>query len=232
MADSLKASLLELQEKIDARIIRERVLIFLSALAVIFLMWSFVAQNSLDKKIKDTDSKLAALAAERTLLQTQVAAATQNLMNDPDKPKKAQIEQLKTDIAVISTQLQDVSQNLIKADQLGLVLQEVLQKTTALSLLEVNTLPVRELQLSQVISDGADNPQKTEADNVGVYEHAVELRVAGSFMQVTRFLESLEQLPWRFYWQSLDYKVTLYPSAEITLRVYTLSSEEGLLGVR
>jgi MSHA biogenesis protein MshJ len=41
----------------------------------------------------------------------------------------------------------------------------------------------------------------------------------------------LERLPWRFYWQDLNYSVDHYPNAEVILRVYTLSSEEGLFGV-
>ena len=65
----------------------------------------------------------------------------------------------------------------------------------------------------------------------GVYEHVVEMRASGSYFQIIQFLTALEALSWRFYWQRLDYKVTEYPNAEIILRVYTLSSEEGLLGV-
>ena len=51
------------------------------------------------------------------------------------------------------------------------------------------------------------------------------------FNQVVQFLVALERLPWRFYWQDLNYSVDHYPNAEVILRVYTLSSEEGLFGV-
>lgn len=234
MFESLKLDfLISLQEKIDARIMRERVLILLSALAFIFMVWDFAIQSSIDKKTQEVKASLSALATQRTTLQTQVAAATQSLLNDPDKQKKEQIEQLQIDIKGVETQLQSVSQNLIKAEHLPQALQEVLQKTDNLTLLEVKTLAARELQLVEVTPASTPTPARQPAAeaNAGVYQHAVELRVSGSYSQILHFLIELERLPWRFYWQSLDYSVDHYPNAEVTLRVYTLSSEEGLFGV-
>lgn len=234
MFESLKLDfLISLQEKIDARIMRERALILLTIFAFIFMLWNFVVQSSIDKKTQETRESLAALATQRITLQTQITATTQSLLNDPDKQKKAQIEQLQTDINGVVNQLQNASQNLIKADQLPQALQEVLQKTDQLILLEVKTLPAQELQFVQASPEAASNTPTpaTEEPSAGVYQHAVELRVSGSYSQILHFLIALEHLPWRFYWQSLDYKVEHYPNAEVTLRVYTLSSEEGLFGV-
>jgi len=233
MFESLKLdALIQLQEKIDARIMRERALIFLTALAFVFMLWNFVVQSSIDKKAQETRAQLDLLATQHTTLQTQIAAATQSLLNDPDKQKKAQITQLQADISGLENQLQSVSQNLIKADQLPQALQEVLEKTSQLTLLEVKTLPAKELQLVAVTT--ATNAQPTpvsEETSAGVFQHIVELRLSGSYSQVVQFLVALEQLSWRFYWQSLDYNVEHYPNAEVILRVYTLSSEEGLFGV-
>jgi len=235
MFESLKLDfLVSLQEKIDARIMRERALILLTILAFVFMLWNFAVQSSIDKKTQAARDSLTALATQRAALQTQRTAITQSLLNDPDKQKKEQISQLQTDIGGVENQLQSVSQNLIKAAQLPQALQEVLEKTEQLTLLEVKTLPAQELQFIQVSSETAQtNPQPaaTEESNAGVYQHAVELRLSGNYSQILHFLSTLEHLPWRFYWQSLDYKVEHYPNAEVTLRVYTLSSEEGLFGV-
>jgi len=226
--------LISLQEKIDARIMRERVLILLTILAFVFMLWHFFVQSSIDKKTQETRDSLNALTIQRTALQTQISAITQSLSNDPDKQKKEQITQLQADIAGVENQLQSVSHNLIKADQLPQALQEVLEKTAQLTLLEVQTLPAQELQFIQVNPESASTSQQaaaTEESKAGVYQHAVELRIAGNYNQILQFLTALEHLPWRFYWQTLDYKVEHYPNAEVTLRVYTLSSEEGLFGV-
>ena len=219
-------SLKKVQERIDARIMRERVLIFLTILAMIFMLWNF-AQSSFDKEKDATRAQLETLATQRTAIQAQISATTQSLLNNPNKIKNEQIEQLEDDIKKLETQLQNVSQNLIKAEQLPLALQEVLKKTDQLTLLEVNTLPAQELKFV----GAGDGAAESDENNAGVFQHNVQLRVKGSFNQVLQFLISLEHLPWRFYWQSLNYKVEQYPNAEIELRVYTLSSEEGLFGV-
>lgn len=236
MFESLKLDfLVSLQEKIDARIMRERALILLSILAFLFMFWSFAVQSSIDKKNQEAAASLATLASQRAALQTQITAATQSLLNDPNKPKKEQIEQLQKDIQGVESQLQSVSHNLIRAEQLPQALQEVLQKSQSLTLLEVKTLPARELQFVEAASNAsATVPAVTAVPSeptAGVYQHSVVLRVSGSYSQMLRFLIELEQLPWRFYWQSLDYSVDKYPNAEATLRVYTLSSDEGLFGV-
>ena len=219
-------SLNKIREKIDSRIMRERVLIFLTLLAAIFMLWNFV-QSTIDKKAEATQAQIDNLVTQRTAIQTQIAATTQSLLNSPNKIKNEQIEHLEENIKNLEAQLQGVSQNLIKAEQLPVALQEVLQKADQLTLLEVNTLPAEELQF--VATDGS--PVADGENNAGVFQHVVELRVKGSFSQVVQLLVSLENLSWRFYWQSLDYKVEQYPNAEIKLRVYTLSSEEGLFGV-
>lgn len=234
MVESLKLDfLIKLQEKIDARVMRERVLILLTIVAFIFMIWSFLIQSSIDQKTQAAKDNLAALTTQRTTLQTQMTAITQNLLNDPNKQKKEQIEQLQTDIKGVEAQLQNVSHNLIKAEHLPQALQEVLQKTDSLTLLEVKTLPAHELQFVEASPTTPHNPEQpaTAEPNAGVYQHVVELRVSGNYNQIVNFLMELERLPWRFYWQSLDYKVDHYPSAEVNLRVYTLSSEEGLFGV-
>lgn len=233
MFKSLKLdSLIQLQERIDARIIRERALIFLTALAFVFMLWNFVVQSSIDKKTQATRAQLDLLATQRTAMQTQIAAATQSLLNDPDKQKKAQITQLHADISGLENQLQSVSQNLIKAGQLPQALQEVLEKTSQLTLLEVKTLPAKELQFVAVTTlNNAQPAPANEETSAGVFQHVVELRVLGNYSQVVQLLVALERLPWRFYWQDLNYSVDHYPNAEVILRVYTLSSEEGLFGV-
>ncbi len=229
----------QLQEKIDARILRERALIFLSAVAVLFMLWNFIIQAPIDNKLQAAQLQLTDVNAQRTAAQTQITAATQALLSDPNRLKKAQITQLQADIAAVDAQLQNTSQSLINAEQLPQVLQDVLQKTSQLTLLEVVTLPAEELHIASAdeLSVNKDTKvsavggEKTGTNSIGIYQHTVELRVAGNYFQVIQFLRALEGLPWRFYWKALDYHVMEYPNAEIILRVYTLSSEEGLLGV-
>jgi MSHA biogenesis protein MshJ len=117
-----------------------------------------------------------------------------------------------------------LSQGLVGADMLPKILEDVLLTTSQLTLVQMRTLPVEALPLK----GAAARDGESEA---GVFKHTVALRVSGSYFQVVDFLNALETLPWRFYWERLDYSVDRYPRAGIEIRVYTLSAEEGLIGV-
>lgn len=230
------SSMKQLQEKIDTRILRERALIFSSGIALLFIVWSFFIQAPFDEKTRNLKQKFNDLVAQRSATQQQIGELNNTLLNDPGRLKEDQVKQLQADIDAIDIKLKDASHGLVKAEQLPRILEDVLLKTSKLTLLDVATLPVHELQVETVTGDiyklNDRLTQKIQGlRNLGVYEHVVQMRVAGSYSQITQFLVALEELPWRFYWQRLDYKVVEYPNAEIILRVYTLSSEEGLLGV-
>jgi MSHA biogenesis protein MshJ len=94
----------------------------------------------------------------------------------------------------------------------------------------VRTLAVTELQLATGTAD-TKNEGKHATGGTGVYKHGVLIRVAGSYSQLIQLMTEIEALQWKFYWESMDYTVKQYPNAEIDIRVFTLSSEEGLLGV-
>lgn len=218
-------ALISLEQKINGRVIRERALLFLSVLAVIFLLWSLLVQSSTDSRQKVIKTELETARGQRQTFENQLLAISQAAASDPDLPKKNTIAQLTAELAEMDKMLSGLSQGLVSADQLPQILQEVLTKTGELTLVQLQTLPAQELQLV------LDETKELVPGGAGVFKHAVALRVFGSYFQVTKFLQSLEQSQWRFYWERLDYKVNEYPHADIELRVYTLSAEEGLLGV-
>lgn len=219
-----------LQEKIDARVLRERVLLFATALAVVYLMWNMLVQAQFDQQQQTLRTNIEAVAAERKQVETQLTTIAMATATDPAKYKKNEIDTLKQKIRVVDEQLSGLSQGLISAEELPKILQEVLVRTATVTLLKVQTLPASELTLTKVDTATPDNTQSIQ-QGTGVYKHAVLLKVSGSYMQLVDLLTAIEALEWKFYWESLDYKVTHYPQAEIIIRVFTLSSDEGLLGV-
>lgn len=227
-----------LQEKIDARVFRERLLIFLSVVAFVYILWDVLLQTPIENKKKAVTAQFALLAAQQNENQIKIAELNKTILVDPNKTKEDQVKQLQVDVDALDAKLLQVSEGLVNSKQLPQMLQDVLLKTSKLTLLDVATLPVHELQMETVTGEvnrwdnkSKKNTRVQELRDLGIYEHVVEMRVAGTYFQVVQFVTALEALPWRFYWQRLDYKVTQYPNAEIILRVYTLSSEEGLLGV-
>lgn len=230
-------AIVKLMEQIDSRIMRERVLIFLTLLAVVFLCWQLLVQSSIDAEHKRLVLAEASVQKERKALETTISTLTLAMASSPALAKQKTMGELNASIAAVEGRLAGLSQGLISAQQLPKVLEEVLVRTAAIKLLQLRTLPVSELQLATPLpmaaAEGANNTDsaKPKATGTGVYKHSVLIRVSGSYAQVVKLLQDVEALPWKFYWESLNYTVTTYPNAEIEIQVFTLSSEEGLLGV-
>lgn len=220
----------QLQEKIDARVLRERVLLFLCALAVLFMLWNLVVQSHFDLKTKALRADIEKVATERKQTEAQITAFVMATASDPAILKKKEIESLQQRVAEVEAKLTGLSQGLVSAEELPKILEEVLLRTASVNLLTVKTLPTTELMLTKVDTSAPDSPKAIE-QGAGVYKHGVLLKISGNYVQLVQLLTAIEALEWKFYWEGLDYKVTQYPEAEIFIRVFTLSSDEGRLGV-
>lgn len=208
-------------EKLNAYSLRERALLFLCVLAVIIGCWQFFLELPREQSREQMQQQRGTIASDLKKQQAQFEAISS--VGGGEAPTR-ELVQLQNQISQLDESLASLAQGLVSVDQLPEILQEVLISTTELKLHRVRTLPVQELRLEGGSADSS-------APSTGVYRHTVELEVSGDYFEVMNFLRRLEDLSWRFYWDQLDYEVTDYPRAEMRLRVYTLSAEEGLLGV-
>ena len=65
----------------------------------------------------------------------------------------------------------------------------------------------------------------------GVYQHGIEIRLAGSYNALLNYLEELERMPQRVMWNHVSLTVEKYPRNVMVLRVYTLSLDRNWLVV-
>lgn len=77
-------------------------------------------------------------------------------------------------------------------------------------------------------------PEFLSADDdpsgVTFYRHGLEIEVEGSYAACLAYLNAIEALPWRLYWQVLELDVIDYPQNRIRIEVGTLSLDEGWIG--
>ena len=221
-------------QKYDVLAPREKILLLLMAVTVIYLLLSWLVFASLDETETKLLSESQALNAETLELTAQMAQYSAKLNKDPDIDKKNKIKALRSQLDKLDDSLSDASLGLVKADQLSVLLQDVLTSRGKLSLISLKTLPIEKIN----VTDG-QNQQATEqaladestVEPVGVYKHGVEIVFSGSYFDVQDYLASLEALSWRFYWESVNYRVAAYPKGQVILKVYTLSTVEGVFGV-
>ncbi len=225
-------------EIIDGKPVRERGIIALLILAVVWSGFNFAFLMPLDKeksklkmRMESTEKELQKLTAQETVL-------AKALTNDPNAVKKKEINQLEKKLVELEKNLQTLSAGLIPAGALPEALHDVLQNIGSLKLLGMQTLAPSKLQLVRAEQEETEKKEEKDedvaeedVDNVGVFKHSVVVALEGKYFDVVSYLSALENLPWKFYWESIDYEVDKYPKARVLIEVYTLSTDEGVLGV-
>ncbi len=224
------------REKLEAISLRERAMVLLSVVAVVYLLAELLwlgPQSAALKQQQDRLDQLNKQLASNQQVMEQIQALA---IDDPYAPKKREIAHLRRELAGIDQKLDALAVGLVSAHQLPEILENVLQQIGHIKLLKLDVLPVSSLELQTITSGDEENPddennELVDAEKTGVFKHSTAVVVEGSYFDILEYLQALEQSQWRFYWESLTYEVTQYPHARVEIHVYTLSTEEGLLGV-
>ncbi|MFL0802092.1 MAG: hypothetical protein K6L81_00095 [Agarilytica sp.] len=225
-------------EVIDAKPVRERGIIALLILAVVWSGFNFAFLMPMDKEKSKLKLRMDSAEQELKKLTAQETVLAKALTNDPNAVKKKEINQLEKKLIDLEKNLQTLSAGLIPAGALPEALHDVLRNVGSLKLLGMQTLAPSKLQLvraeqeeTETDEEKGDDLAEDDVDNVGVFKHSVVVALEGKYFDVVSYLSALENLPWKFYWESIDYEVDKYPRARVLIEVYTLSTDEGVLGV-
>lgn len=209
----MKAWWQQLSARVDALSLRERAAVLLMVIAVLVFLWYQLLMLPLQAVQTAKQDQIAAQQARLT----KVNEALTGLLTSPTGAPAAERTRLESELSRLNDAIGARTGELIGPEEMTRVLEEVLAKNTRLRLVEVQSLP----------------PEPLFADVAGgnVYRHGVAITVEGRYLDTLDYLRALEALPWHFYWDSLELHTVDYPTNRITLVVYTLSMEEGLLGV-
>jgi len=231
----------EVIDKIESASIRERALVLLSCVAVVYLLWDFIVYTPLANEHVKLDKALLEKKDSIEALKKEEKALMLALSNDPDKEVRILLATMTKRKQALEENLEKISDGLVPVEMLSLILQDVLKKTNSLSLESLKTLPVEELQVNQGAinvdkkidnkTPGNDKVAESNVQNQGIYKHGVSLVVKGSYFQMIDYLHRLEDMPAHFYWEELRYEQDDYPKGYFYLKVYTLTRDEGFSGV-
>lgn len=216
-------SLQALMKWIDARAMRERAVLLCAALGLLVLSWLvFVhdpivaARNSETRGISVAQGRIADEQRRQTDIRTSYS-------NDPNAFALSRQRELRNAMATADGRLNELYGELISPRQMSQMLTTLLQRETMLSLVSLQNQASEALVPANTPA-GADAPMQ-------VFKHGLRMVFEGDFLETINFLRSLERLDGNFFWENLDFQVTDYPKARISLDIYTLSTEQGWIGV-
>ncbi len=204
---------------------RERTLLMSVVLcSVCLLLYSVLVEPALHKKDKQQAASTEAgetIAAKRLELSTwQQAMQAHELSKE-----RLLLSSLELDLKDLDEKLAQAAVNLIPPQQLPEILERVIASDKRLQLLALQNQPAERLSASSDASELLE-----DEDNV-LYRHQFRMTLQGNYQATVDYLDRLEQLPWRIYWDALRYEVTDYPLATVTIDMYTLSTHKKWIGV-
>jgi len=201
----------------DALSVRERVLVFVTVLAVSGTIWHLAVMEPL---LRQADAAREEIAATRD----RIAAANQGLEDQVlqlariDTTNQTRYALIQREIEDLDEELAEYQGQLIDPAEMAFVLERVLKSQSGLRLKRIRNLGAEALTADE------------EEDDVILYRHGLEIEVEGSYLDALAYLEEIEALPWRFYWQFLELDVLEYPKNRIRIEVSTLSLDEEWIG--
>jgi hypothetical protein len=203
----------------DARGARERVLavgallVTLAATVEILLLEPQRAQQvQLARELTSANARLAQLTASAT-----------RLADDSGRQVQSREQALQARRANALTAIRAAHIDLIEPLEMGRQLAAILARHPQLKVVALQSNPAA--TLSGARAGAATGAGTVPGAAAGIYEHELELQVAGSYLDLIVYLRVLEQAPHRIYWRELDMKVDEQGLPVTRLTLFTLSKD-------
>lgn len=208
-----------LQEKFEALTKREKTIIILAALAGLWFGWDTLFYQPNQKRQQALQQEFNNL--KQQLAEQQIAAIRleHSARTDPNLDNKNKLAALKAEYKHLQELMLQGDKNFVPPHLMAVALNDILSQNNQLTLIKLDTLPVTTLLK-------AKQPQLNP-----IYKHGLIVTFSGSYLDTLNYLKALESMHWHFIWESIDYQVKDYPTAETTIKVYTLSFKESWLGI-
>ena len=244
--------------RIDALSLRERAMVLLAALVLIgFIgdaLWLAPQRARLALAQREAAEVRALLAKhDRQLAELRVQGG-----RDPDEVPRLRLQQLTAELAAFNAQFARLERSLVAPARMAPLLEQVLKRTAGVTVVQVQSLPVRVLSArdgAAVAGDAAggtpasvpesgagtagstDGPapvaaaRAAEAGGTALYRHGVELTVRGSYRDLLQYVQNVEQLPVRVQFGKAVLDASRWPEVDLRLTVYTLSMDRSWLAL-
>ncbi len=210
---------------LEKRTPREKILLVVAALAIVYLAVDVLALSPLKLRQKAVQQSLKTAAEQVPQLEAQIVALTTKATQDPDQDNRRQLEALRAQVAEMDARLQALTLDLIPPREMSRVLQEILHQQKGVRLVKAENLPPEPLLTVEPDAQG----EGTERPNV--YRHGLRLEFAGTYPQILATLKALEGVKRQLLWTSLELQVVDYPQSRVVLTVHTLSLSKEWIGV-
>ncbi len=207
-------------ERIDAATLRQRLMLFVAAAAVVLFLANALLLQPQRAKQKRVALETAQYQRDLAGLQAQVGRLVGGEGSDADAALRKRQAALRAELSQLNSRIAGEERRFTAPDHMRAVLEEMLARNRRLVLVDLHTLPVVPLA-----------PQSAPGAPAGMFRHGMELTVRGTYQELYDYLRMLENLPSQLYWSRAELTVTQHPLITLKLTVHTISFDRAWLVV-
>ena len=218
---SMNSSFRATAAKFNALNLRERFLFGTTVLVVLSLGWWHFYANPVMLKTKN-------LVAENSRIRIEVdqtRAAIQDIRNTiaagVNRGKEIKLAQLKRALEAVEERLRLKTIELIDPEKMFQLMSQLIYKDSRLKLL---SLKRREVKPAITVTD-------ENQEDAGIYRHVLEVKFAGKYKDILKYMQSLEALDWKLIWDEIEIVSNEYPLITVKVVISTLSTRKEWVGV-
>ncbi len=217
----MKNSLKQYATRFDAQTLRERALLCVTLFALlIFCWWSFFYQP-LQQQLQQRYTENERIASDLKNTRTLVAQIRQRMASGVHQGKREQLARLNTELSRVEQQLQVKTVELIDPEKMFQLMNRLIYSDSKLKLLSLKRREVK-----PAIPVTVDQPE-----DQGIYRHVLEIRFSGKFLDILKYMQSLEQLDWKLLWDEIEIANQEYPLTTVKVVISTLSTRKEWVGI-
>lgn len=216
----MNALLQHYAERIDAASLRQRLLVFLAAAAVLLFLANALLLQPQRAKQKRLATDTAQYQKDLSALQAQVGRMVGAGAIDPDAPLRKRQGALRAELSQLNSRIAGEGGRFTAPDRMRAVLEEMLSRNKGLTLVDLRTLPVVPIA-----------PQGGAQAPAGMFRHGMELTVRGTYAELYDYLRMLEGLQSQLYWSRAELTVAEHPLLNLRITVHTISFDRAWLVV-
>jgi MSHA biogenesis protein MshJ len=222
----MKSMTKKLEAYIDGLSKRDQISLAIIVFVVVVMIWFKAFYMPLSNNLASVKDDLGKSDANLVVAKAKMSALQKSMAQDPDRENKQILAQYIQDGKNLDMQLAKTSTEIITPQEMVKLLEQMLKDQSGLKFISLKNKPA-----TPEFTEAGGQSDKKGRRVSSIYRHSVVLQVEGSYHSALAYMQKLEKLPWKFYWQGVEIETKKYPNSIITFEVYTLGFREGLIGV-
>jgi MSHA biogenesis protein MshJ len=211
----MKLNATSLNQAWQARQPRERGLLIAMAFVVPLLLADAWVWNPWRVQSKALEQR--ATQGTQGILQLQQLQSAQGTSVSPDNAAVKQLAALRQKLVQLEQLTQAAREQVMSPEAMAAQLREVTDAHGAVKVTAMRSMPVA--AMTDTGAGGGSNAAPR------LYRHAFELQVEGSYVDIARYLDTLEHTAPVLRWSALELDASRHPTVGAKLEVFTLSPQ-------